>query len=432
MKKTTLVATLALCVNALFISQVQATPVTELDSIVAVVDDDVVTRRQLDQRVDTIKQQISLKSAQMPNEELLQRQVLERLIIETLQMREAERLGIRVSEESLDRIVANIAKENQLTLTQLREVLLKDGVTFTQFRDNLRRELLINQLKQREVDNKVSVSEHEINAYLERTASLAARDEEYHLRHILIAVPDGSSPERIDEARGKAEQIRSELLNGADFASTAINHSDSRQALEGGDLGWRKAGELPSLFSEVVPNMQAGEISELLRNTSGFHILLLEEKRGGERHMVQQTHARHILIRTNEIASETEVLNALERVRERLKNSEDFAKLARAISEDPGSAAKGGDLGWASPGQFVPEFEQTMNSLAIGEISKPFKSQFGWHIMQVLERRNYDSTDEVNRSKALEALKKRKVSEDETQWLRSLRDNAYVEIRLGE
>ena len=431
MKKLTLLAGLLLAFFLAYQPVASAAQVTELNAIVAVVDDDVITRAELDARLDQLKQQLAQNNAQLPPQSVLERQMLERLIIEKLELQQADSMGLKLSDDSLNKLIQNIARDNKLTLSQMHEVLARDGVDYATFRENIRREYTINQVKQRMVDNKIVVTDQEIEAYLRQNASSANRDEEYDISHILVAVPDGASPDQIEKARLKAQDILSRLRAGADFRNTAISDSDGRQALEGGELGWRKAGELPTLFSEVVPGMQPGDLSDILRSASGFHIIRLNDRRGGERHIIQQTHARHILIRTNEIVSDFDAKQRLERLRERILAGEDFATLAKANSEDPGSGAKGGDLGWANPGSFVPEFEQVMNKLAPNAISQPFQSPFGWHIIQLLGRRDYDNTDEYNKAQARNLIKQRKASEEENLWLRRLRDEAFVEVRLG-
>ncbi len=404
--------------------------IEELNRVVAVVNDDVITLLELERRVRTIEKQLLQSNTPLPPHQVLQKQVLERLIVEQLQLARAKMSGIRVNDEALNKVISNIAAKNNLSLEQFRTVLEGDGIDFAGFREQIRDEVIITRLRTRLVNNRVSISEQEIDAYLATRGDTGDKNVQYRLSHILVAVPEAASPEQVQAARARAQKILERLKEGGDFTQMAISESDGQQALKGGDLGWRRSEELPTLFADSVVNMAPGELSPLIRSTSGFHILKVEQKRGGERHITRQTHARHILIRTNAIVSDTDARNQLRRLRERISNGEDFARLARIHSEDPGSGAKGGDLGWASPGQFVAAFEETMNRLQIGEISEPFKSQFGWHIMQVLERRNQDETEQFNRNRARQVLRQRKIEEETELWLRRLRDEAYVEYRL--
>lgn len=408
-----------------------ANRIEELNSIAAVVDDDVITRLELDNRINSIKKQLAQQNTPLPPEEALQRRVLERMIVEKLQLAQAKQRGISVDDESLNKVITNIAAENNLSLVQFQEVLQRDGVDFAAFREQIRDEIIISRLINRVVTSRISISDQEVDSFLAAQQENESRNLEYRLSHILIALPEAASPEQVQEARSKADKVLEELHAGADFSRAAATWSDGQQALNGGDLGWRKAGELPTLFSETVLTMQPGEISALIRSPSGFHILMLNQTRGEQSHVIKQTHARHILIRTNDVVSDYEARSRLERLRERILNGEDFAELARTHSDDTGSGAKGGDLGWANPGSYVPAFEETMNSLNEGEISGPFKSRFGWHILQVMERRNHDDTEEFNRNNARQVLHKRKIEEEQTLWLRRLRDEAYVEYRLN-
>jgi peptidyl-prolyl cis-trans isomerase SurA len=287
-------------------------------------------------------------------------------------------------------------------------------------------------VQQRQVQDRVQVTDRDIDNYLATRDKQGGENPEYRLGHILVAVPDGASPEELADARDEAEDIIARLRAGANFGRTAAAESDGQQALEGGDLGWRKGGELPTLFEEVAPQLEKGEISDVIRSSSGFHIIKLIDVRGAERHVINQTHARHILIKTNEVLNANTARSRLRVLRARISNGADFNELARASSDDPGSAVKGGDLGWLSPGDTIPPFEKTMDSLDVGAISEPFETQFGWHIVQVLGRRDRDSTDEVRRAKAAEALQKRKIDEELQSWFRQIRDEAYIEYRLDE
>jgi peptidyl-prolyl cis-trans isomerase SurA len=404
--------------------------VEELNGIAAVVDDDVITWSELDRRVETVAQQLRQKNTRLPPRDILERQILERLILEQLQLKQAEQLGIRVNDEELNKVVANIASKNNLTLEQFRAALARDGLSFAFFREQIRNELVMGRLRSNQVDNRVNVTPQEVDAFLEGQRGQQERNSEYHLYHILVSVPGSASPEQVQASRAKAEEVLGKLRDGADFRQMAVAYSDGQQALEGGDLGWRRAAQLPSLFAEVVLEMQPGQVSGLIRSSSGFHILQLADKRGQERQLIRQVHARHILLKTSPLVSDSEARNRLLRLRERIRGGEPFAELARAHSEDPGSAVKGGDLGWADPSIYVREFQEALNNNPVGTISEPFKSQFGWHIMEVLAWRDYDNTEEARRNQAFQALRQRKIEEAEQNWLRRLRDEAYVELRL--
>lgn len=406
--------------------------VEPLDQVVAVVNDDIIAKSELDGRMQEMQAQLAQKGATPPPLEILREQVLDRMIDKRLQLQTAQRLGISVDDETVTRAIANIAETNHISLLQLREVLEQDGVSFTLFRDQLREDILINRLKQKEVISRIAVTEQDVNNFLAREMGSRRQRAAVHLLHILIATPEGASPEDIQAARQKALEVHEKLLAGDDFAETAMRVSDGRQALEGGDLGWIETSRIPTLFTKIVDELEAGGISEPIRNASGFHIVKLAELKGGDKMIVSQTHARHILINTNEIVSDHEAKQRLATLRERILGGEPFEMLARSHSDDKASAIKGGDLGWTSPGDLVPQFEEQMNALQPGEISQPFQTQFGWHIVQPLERRQHDSTEEALRNTARQAIQKQKSEEAIDIWLRRLRDEAYVEVMLDE
>jgi peptidyl-prolyl cis-trans isomerase SurA len=406
--------------------------VKSLDQIVAVVNDDVITRSELESRMREMLVQLQQKSAKLPPLEILRQQVLERMISKRLQLQTADRLGLRVDDDTVTRAIANIAKTNNITLLQLREVLERDGISFPIFREQLREDILITRLKQKEVINRIVITEQDINNFLAREIGSQRQRAAVHLQHILIATPEGASPEDIQAAKAKARTVYEELQQGADFGEMAMRVSDSRQALEGGDLGWIETSRIPTLFTQLVDELEPGTISEPIRNASGFHIVKLLEVKGGRKLIVSQTHARHILINTNEIVSDQEARQRLETLRERILNGDSFETLARSHSDDKASAIRGGDLGWTSPGDLVPQFEEQMDALALNEISEPFKSPFGWHIVQPLERRQHDNTEEALRNTARQAIQKQKSEEAIELWLRRLRDEAYVEVMLDE
>lgn len=403
--------------------------IVTIDRIVAVVNNEVITERELSARVDFALRQLREQKAPAPPREVLERQLLERLVNDRVQMQHAREIGMRVSDTELDRALVRIAEQNKLTLPQLREVLARDNVSFENFREDVRGEITRARLRDREVAQKIVVTESEIDTLLKAQQGESSRDE-FNLSHILVSVPENASPEQLQARRARAEQALQQLREGSDFRQVAAAFSDAPEALQGGQLGWREAERLPTLFLDAVRPLQAGQTSELLRSANGFHILRVNDRRGGvQKMLVQQTRARHILIRTNELVSETEARNRLLALKERLDNKADFAELARARSEDT-SASRGGELGWLSPGDTVPEFEQAMNALKPGEISGPVRSPFGWHLIQVQERRTEDMTREGQRMNARQALRERKTDEAYQEWVRQLRDRAYVEQRL--
>ncbi|GAB4346622.1 MAG: peptidylprolyl isomerase [Gammaproteobacteria bacterium] len=406
--------------------------VEPLDRIVAVVNDDVITATELESRVRFLRKRLEENNTRLPPDDVLRKQVLEREILTRIELQIAERSGITITDPALNESLRQIARRNNMSLEQFRDVLVREGFDFEEFRENLREEMTISQLRRREVFDRVSVTEREIDDYIALHGSPGRQNREYHLGHILIALPEGASADQIAEARNRAEKIVRELREGADFAQMALSASAGQQALQGGDLGWRKAGQLPSLFAAQVTKMEPGDISDPVRSASGFHIVKLLETRGDERLLVTQTHARHILIRPDAVTTDEQARQRLELLRARLLEGDDFAELARANSQDLGSAAQGGDLGWTSPGRMVPRFEEVMNSLQAGEISEPFKTRFGWHIVQVLGRRQHDDTAEVQRSQVVAAIRKSKADENLELWLRRLREESYVELRLEE
>ncbi len=401
-----------------------------VDRIVAVVEKDVVLYSELAERVKTVKGQLQEQSTPLPPESVLEKQVLDRLVLTKLQIQMAENTGIRVDDETLNQTISKIAAENQLTLSQFREILEKDGYTYDDFREDIRNEILLSRLRQRQVENRVFVSDREIDDFLINMQHQGGLEKEYLISHVLISLPDSPTSEVLEQTQQLALKVQKELQEGGDITAIAATYSDGEQGLEGGDLGWRKYSQVPSLFTDFIATMVKGDISELIRSPSGFHIIKLMDVRDGENLVVSQTHARHILIKPSEIATEAQVIDRLKALKVRLENGDDFSELARGNSEDLVSAAEGGDLGWSNPGDLVPEFENEMKALALNQISEPFQTQYGWHILQVLERRDYDSTDDIRRARAREVLRQRKLDEAQETWLRQLRDEAYVEYRL--
>ena len=409
------------------------TDVIPLDKIVVIVNENIITQIELDERVKRITQQIRQRGGRLPPLDTINKQVLERLILEKLQLDMADKTGIRVNDEMVNRVIGNIAQENRLSMPQFRDVLKKDGFEFSDFRENIRREVTIARLRKIRVENRVNISEQEINNYLNQILKGQSIDDEYHLKHILIATPEAANPQQIDEMKIKSEKIFKELEDGADFSQKAIAVSNDELALKGGDLGWRKTAQLPTLFTSIVSKMRINEIRGPLRSASGFHIIkLLEKRSNAQKHIIKQTMARHILISPTQILSREDARLRIESIRQRINAGDDFASLARASSDDKAAAAEGGSLGWVSPGMMVPVFEEEMNKLKPGEISKPFISQFGWHIVQVMSRREHDNTEQFQRSQAIKLIRKRKTEEATQDWLRRLRSEAYVDYRLNK
>jgi peptidyl-prolyl cis-trans isomerase SurA len=406
--------------------------VEPVDRIVAVVNSEVITQHELNARLQLAVRQMRAQKVPPPPADLLERQMLERMITERVQLQFARETGIRVDDVQLDRTIQRIAASNNMSIEQFRQAVEQDGVPFAKFREEIRNEILLGRLREREAENRVTVSDAEVEHYFASPQGQQKSETEYNISHVLIQVPEQASPEEIQTRKARAEKALAELKGGANFAQVAATYSDAPDALQGGEVGWRQASRLPGLFAEALDTMQPGELSKVLRSPNGFHILKLNDKRGKDAPtVVEQTHARHILIKVTELVSEADAKRKLVAIKERIDNDADFAELARSNSED-GSAQKGGDLGWLSPGTTVPEFERAMNALPIGAISEPVQSQFGWHLIQVLERRKQDVTDEKRKLQARLAIRERKADEAYQEFVRQLRDQAYVDIRLDE
>jgi peptidyl-prolyl cis-trans isomerase SurA len=406
--------------------------VIPVDRIVAIVNEDAITRRELDDRVAVIERQLKQQGVTLPPKDVIDKQVLERMIVDRAQLQYARETGLRVDDVQLDRTLRRIAEDNKLTLQQFREAIEKDGVSFNRFREEVRGEILVSRLREREVDNKILVTDSEIDQYLATQESQAGKVSEYNLAHILVRVPEQASPEQIQNLKNRAEQALAQIRSGSEFGQVAASFSDGPDALQGGNLGWRPAGRLPTMFAEAAEKMNPGDVSPVLRSPAGFHIVKLINKRGAEAAgIITQTHARHILVKTSELVSEQDARNRLVQLKERIDNGVSFAELARLHSED-GSASNGGDLGWISPGDTVPEFERAMDALKPGQVSDPVQTPFGWHLIEVMERRTQDVSKDRQRLVARQALRARKADDAYQEWLRQLRDQAYVEIRLEE
>ena len=404
-----------------------------VDRIAAVVNREVVTYSELRERRESTERQLRRQGTPLPEASLLERQLLQRLILEKVQLQMAQENGIRIDEVQLDRAIERVAQTNNLSLPDFRRALERDGVNFERFREELRSEIMLTRLREREVDDRIEVNDTEIDLYLEENKGGDGRGGEYNIAHIMVRLPEQAAPERIEQARVKAEKARVEAAAGGDFGLLAASVSDGADALQGGAMGWRAEDRLPELFSAALKTLRPGGVSEVLRSPAGFHVLkLIESRTAGADAPVTQTRVRHILVRTNEVVSESEARRKLADLRERMViGKQDFADLARQHSED-GSASRGGTLDWVFPGDTVPEFERAMNELKPGEISQSVKSTFGWHLIEVLERRKADLTPERKRLQARQVLRERKADEAFQEWLRQLRDRAYVEIRLDQ
>jgi len=421
-----------LCSQTILAQNTESTisDIVELDRIIAIVNDDVLMESELTVRMREVSKDLRSKGIPPPPANILQKQVLERLMLQRLQLQEAQHSGIRIEDQTLNRTIQKIAEGNNLTLKQFRRVIERDGFSFAQFREDVRNQIMIGRVRNRKVKNRIKVSDQEIEHLLENLENRGGLTNQYRLGHILIAIPDGASTSEIQQYRAEAEDVISQLNNGADFRQTAAASSDSQTALDGGDLGWRKRGELPSVFEEIAPSMTVGQVSDIIRTPGGFHIIKLMEKQGSDQVMVTQTLVRHILIKPTAIVSETDARSRIEHLRNRVLSGENFTQLAKSNSDDTASAVEGGSLGWTTPGQMAPEFEDAMNSTAVGEVSTSFSTPFGWHILKIEDRRKHDGTTEFRRNKAREIITKRKMEEELELWLRRLRDEAYTDIRL--
>jgi len=403
----------------------------EADHIVAVVGDEVITYYELSNRLASALKQLQKQGTPLPPQDVLERQMLERLIMDRVQLQYAKENGLKVDDIQLDQAIVRIAAGNKLTLPQFRQALEKDGITYVKFREEIRSEMTMVRLREREVDSKLVISDGEIDNHIANQVATGG-GEEYQLAHILLRAPESASPEQLQKLRLRGEQALKRARAGENFAELAAAFSDAPDALQGGDIGWRPLDRLPALYADIAGKLGAGEVSELLRSSAGFHVVKLLAKRGGSAPAsVQQSHARHILIRVSELTSEAEARRKLENVRERIVNGVDFAEQARLYSQD-GSAAKGGDLGWLNPGDTVPEFERAMDALKENELSPVIQSPFGMHLIQVSERRLRDVSAERQRAVARQSIRERKLDEAYQDWLRQLRDRTYVENRLQE
>ncbi len=417
--------------GALLSSGIWAQPtVVPLDRVVAIVDEDVVLESEFNMRKASVMERLRAQYTQLPADEVLNKQILEQLIVERIELALAKRYEIEVDESEIDDAINRILQKNNLTLEQLQGSLQREGMGIEGLRKQLRNDLTINQLQQGVVSSRIKINDRDIDNFLASTDGKFATSPDYHIGHILISVPSEATEEDVAEASKLANSIYQQLNDGADFAKMAITHSKDQAALNGGDIGWRKLAQLPELFSRELTNLPVGKVTKPFRSGAGFHILKNIEQTGGGAQMVQQTHARHILIKTSEIMDDRQAREKLLQIKELIEKGADFSKMAKEYSEDTGSMMSGGDLGWSMPGMFVKQFEETLANTEIGQISRPFKSQFGWHILQVLERRQEDMSDQMKRNQAANALRSRRFDEEFQLWLTQIREEAYVEIKL--
>ncbi len=403
--------------------------VAVLDRVAAIVNDDIVLQSELNQRTAAIYVNIQESGTQPPAKEVLKKQVLERLISERIQLNIGYNAGVRISENEIDQTMARLAAGSNLSMQDYLASVNARGTSIKDLRQEITNEMIMMQVQQGSVMRGIHISEQELNNFLNSEEGKLMNSPDIMLGQILISVPSSATVSDIAAAQKKLDEIIVQISQGADFKQLAIANSDDQSALEGGDLGWRKQAQLPSLFTDALEGLEPGEISSPVRSGAGFHLLKLYDRKGGEEKLIEQHFSRHILLTPNEIRNEDDTVALLNEIRKKLQAGEEFISQAKEFSEDPGSALKGGELGWSTPGSFVPIFEQTMNSIALNEISEPFKSQFGWHILQVTDRRMQDFSDEILRNRADNLLRQRKYSEELQVWLQKIRDEAYIEIK---
>jgi len=427
LKKTCNTALLAVLLTAFSVTA--SAQLEILDKVVAIVDEDVVLESEVQRRLATIYAQIQQSGTQPPPQEIVVQQVLERLISERLQLNMGYSAGIRITDAELNDAMARIASSNQLTMEQYAEQVHASGSTLSNVREEIRNEMILMRVQQGQVMRRIRISNQELDNFLNSEEGRFMTSPDVNVGHILLPVPSGKNNEEVNAILQRAQGLLEEANNGADFRQLAIANSADQTALQGGDLGWRKMAQLPGVFIEAVEKLEIGQISEPIRSDAGYHLIKLYERKGGGEQLIEQHFARHILIKPNEIRDEETVVSQLTELRERIKAGEDFALLTKEFSEDPGSALNGGELGWSTPGMFVPEFEQTMGSIELNEVSAPFLSQFGWHILQVTERRNQDFSENITRNRAQNLLRQRKYEEELQVWLQEIRDEAFVEIK---
>ncbi|MGO9933060.1 MAG: peptidylprolyl isomerase [Steroidobacteraceae bacterium] len=401
-----------------------------LDRIAAIVNDGLVLKSELDVQMDSVTKRLTEQKIELPSQSVLRQQVLDRLIVQEIEIQRAKHVGLTVSDEQLNSALQEIAARNKIPFDQLPTALASQGIDYKQYRESMRKELTLNTLRQRDVISHINVTPHELEQFLARQHSAASNDE-FNVSHILLSLPAAATPQQLEEISHKAQDLAARAAKGEDFGELAIANSNSQTALDGGQLGWRRGDKLPQFVLDLVVTMKPGEVSAPVRTPSGYHIVKLNERRSGEVPVIiNQIHVRHILMKPNELDDDETVRQKLAKLRERIEKGEDFAGIASTSSEDPGSAPDGGDLGWSGPGTFVPEFDKAIADLEVNQISEPFKTRYGWHIVQMLGNRTYDSTEDVRRQKAFVAIRESKADEETELWLRTLRDEAFVEVKM--
>ena len=402
-----------------------------LDGIAAIVNEGVVLKSQLQKEIKTITLRASQEDMQLPSEDIIQEQVLESVIVEEIQLQRAERIGLQLSDQILNSTIANISQQNNIPFEKLPEALAAEGINYAEYRRDIRKGLILEQLRDIEVIRKITVSPREIDVCLEDFEDGVVSDSEYDLSHILISAPESATIEDFTTIEREAEDIHEQLIAGANFGEIAIEFSDSQTGLDGGSLGWRKGSELPTIFSDIVKSLKVGEISRPYRTKSGFHIVKINDLRSTfSRSEVEQMKVRHILVVPNEIIDNETAKQKLTDAQREIQDGKNFSDIATILSEDPGSKDSGGDMGWVNPGTFVEEFENVAKNLEIGIVSEPFRSRFGWHILEVLGRRTHDNTEERKESICSNSIRNSKFTDEVELWLRRIRDEAYVEIRI--
>lgn len=424
-----------LCASAIVVSPAPAEELSTtgqfVDGVAAVVNEGIVLKSQLARQTELIAMRASEQGIELPPEDIIREQVLERLIIEEIQLQRASRIGVQISDQQLNAAIAQISEQAGTKFEDLPKILADDGIEYGEYRRDMRKQMVLEQLRQIEVTSRISVSPREIEQCLADLDDNVVVNSSYRLSHILISIPESASSEQIAEAEAEANSVYASLKDGADFGQLAIRNSDSQTGLEGGDLGWREGSQLPTLFANVVGDMTIGDFSKPIRAISGFHLIKITDLRGvNEKSQIEQSQVRHILITPNEIIDEETAQQRLEDAIVRVKEGEDFGEIAKLMSDDPGSKNNGGEMGWTDPGTFVPEFEEVMNNLQPGEMSTPFRSRFGWHVMEVMDRRVYDNTEDLKQENCVQRVRLTKVSNESELWVRRIRDEAFVDTRI--
>lgn len=408
-------------------------PAIDFNRIVAVVEDGVILESELNRQMATIKSKLEASGTQLPPEPIIRQQVLERMIINKLQLQQAERSGMHVDDNMLQRSMAQLAKQNNMTPEAFRRAIKSEGLDYSEFLNEMRNEIVMNQLRNRLITSRIKVSDREVEHFMTTQGKQGLDNNiRYRIGHILIATPEAASPTQVQQTRSRANSVLEKLKSGADFGEVAVASSDGSQGLSGGDLGWRRLGEIPTIFVDYVASMQAGDLQGPIQSASGFHIIKLIEVEGSEKHVVTQTKVQHILLKTSDLFSDDDAKQKLDQLKRRIEDGDDFATLARAHSEDKASALKGGDLGWVGPGVLVPRFEEAMETMSPGDVSDPIQTQFGWHLITVLDRAERDNTKEYRKEQARAEIRKQKIEEETELWLRRLRNEAFVDIRLDK